>query len=126
MLFPSRILRLKCFPHRKAKCRFGLEIIQAPRIVQERQLGDDLGLPKIRDLRIQRFLPSRLRYRVEVWIRRSDLRIKPVEVVRVINAEGRLDDGKIDAELDTSRVSDAEVRSLINAESFRERSLRKG
>src|SRR5580704_2572777 len=119
------MLRLKCFPHGKAKCRFGLEIIQAPWIVQEIQLGDDLGLPKIRDLRIQRFLPSRLRYRVEVWIRRCDLRIKPVEVVGVINAEGRLDDRKIDAEFDAHRVSDAEIRSLINAESLGKRSRRK-
>ncbi len=51
----------------------------------------------------------------EVW-RRHDLRVQTIDIVSVIDAEGRLDDGQLHAKLNAGGATDAEVCSAGNAQ----------
>src|SRR5215469_2238519 len=113
--------------HGEAERRLGFEIVQPPGIRE--QLAErrfDLKVPHVRRQRAwieshlhaartrhERVLVGRFANleRVDIRVLGDQLLIQPMDVVRVIDAERRLDDGQLHHELDAGRTAPAKVRS---------------
>src|SRR5579885_620146 len=90
---PERALRLK--------------VIQPPRIVQE-LLQRRQNLEIVHFARQGVFQQSQ-RVRIDVILRRDDLLMQAIDVVRIVHAERRLDNGQLHHELDAGRGAQVEI-----------------
>ena len=105
------------FANRETESRLGLKVVQAPGIVHQRfKLRANLqridrwidaieGMLEIGDV-----------FRLDEWRRRNDLRVQAIEIVGVVDAEGRLHDGKLHAELNAGGAAHAEIGAAGDAQ----------
>src|SRR5579863_4057198 len=107
-------ISLESLPNGETERGLGFEIVQTTRIQTEfLQQRQHLGLV---NLGWQGVLQQCQFARIDIVRRRNNFGVQPVEIVGVVDTERRLDDGKLNAELDAGRTAEPEVSAIGNGQ----------